>query len=107
MANLVKQKTKTLVMSRMANFALIALIFAAVFSYIYFANTAVRALTSLEKTESMVQELSVKVSEMESKRLAVENGVNAEMAMNMGFVEAKNPIFIIKDSGKISLSMKK
>lgn len=106
MKNFIGQKTKVLVMSRNASFMLFALIFAAALSYVYFANAAVRALTVLEKTKQEMQSLSVEVSEMESKRLSLENNIGAEMAVRMGFVAVDHPTFIMKGSKKASLSLK-
>jgi hypothetical protein len=106
MADIVKQKTETLVIHRTINYALIALIFIAALSYIYFANIAVRTLTVLEKTRNQMQSLSVEVGEMESKRLSVENSISAEKALLLGFVEVNNPIFIMKGSQN-TLSLKK
>jgi len=100
------QKTKTLVMHKATNYALLFLIFTAALVYVYFANMAVRALTTLEKTKTQMQALSVEVSEMEAKSLAVENDFSIEKALSLGFVEMNNPIFIIKTPKKTSLSMK-
>jgi len=106
MSDFIKQNTKALVMHKTTNYILMAFIFAAALSYIYFANITVRALTVLEKTEQQKQSLSVKVSEMEAKRLAFDNNVNKEKAIQMGFVEVVNPVYIIRDSNKASLSLK-
>jgi len=85
---------------------LVALILAAIISYIYFANTAVRTLTVLEKTKAQMQSLSMSVSEMESKRLTLENGLNTEKALHLGFVEVSHPTFIMKGSKQTALSLK-
>lgn len=106
MTEIIKQNTKTLVMHKAGSYALIALIFAAALSYMYFANIAVRTLTILEKTKGQVQTLSVEVSEMESKRLSIENNMNAAKALSLGFVEVNNPIFIMRNAKKTSLSLK-
>ena len=106
MVNLVKQKTKTLVMNRATNYAFIAFIFVAALFYVYFANTAVRALTVLEKTKKQMQSLSLEVSDMESKRLVVENNISTEKALQLGFVEINHPTFIVKNSKNTSLSFK-
>jgi hypothetical protein len=73
---------------------------------VYFANTAVRTLTVLEKTKGQIQSLDVKVSDMESKRLSVENNVNTKIALQMGFVQVDHPTFVLKNSKKTSLSLK-
>jgi len=106
MSNQIKQKTATLLMNKTTNFMLIAFIFAAVLSYAYFANTAVRTLTVLEKTKHQIQSLNMVVSEMESKRLALENGLSTEKALRSGFVEVSHPTFIMKSAKKTALSLK-
>jgi hypothetical protein len=106
MTDFIKQNTKTLVMHKTTNYVLIAFIFAALLSYIYFANITVRTLTVLEKTKQQMQSLSIKVSEMESDRLSIENNINKEKALQMGFVEVNKPIFIMKGSKNTALSLK-
>jgi hypothetical protein len=106
MTNFIKQNTKTLVMHKTANYALLTLIFAAALFYVYFANITVRTLTILEKTKEQVQSLSAEVSEMESKRLAIENSISEQKALQMGFVEVNNQTFIMRNSNKTALSLK-
>lgn len=106
MADFTKQKTIAIVTNKVAIYALIALVFAAILSYMYLANATVHTLTSLEKTKTQMLSLSVDVSEMESKRLAIENSVNEEKALHLGFVEVNNPTFIIKSQRKAVLSLK-
>jgi len=106
MINFTKQKIAVLVIHKATNYALIALIFAAVLSYMYFANITVRTLTSLEKTRVQMLSLGTEMSEMESKRLTIENSVSTEKALHLGFVEVNNPTFIIKSSKKAVLSLK-
>jgi hypothetical protein len=106
MINLIKQKTEAITMHRVTDYALIFLIFTAALFYIYFANLTVRTLTVLEKTKGQMQSLSVKVSEMESKRLNIENNVSTEKALASGFVEVNNPTFIMRNTVKVTLSLK-
>lgn len=106
MINTIKQSTKAIVMHKATNYALAALIFAAAFFYMYLANSAVKTLTVLEKTKIQMQSLSVKVSEMESKRLSMENEMSVQKALSMGLVEINNPIFIMRNSKNVSLSLK-
>jgi hypothetical protein len=106
MPDFIKEKTKVLIMHKNANYVLLGLIFIAAMFYMYFANMAVRALTVLEKTKAHMQTLSVEVSEMEAKRLALENNFSTEKALSLGFVEINNPIFIMKNAKKTSLSLK-
>lgn len=106
MTNIIKQKTGVLLIDRRVHFILGALIFAALISYIYFANTAVRTLTVLERTRAQMQTLSMYVSEMESKKLNLENSLNTEKAIHLGFVEINHPTFIIKGDRQTALSLK-
>lgn len=106
MINFIRQKTAVMVMHRATNYALITLIFACLLAYVYFANVAVRTVTLLEKVEGKSQSLSVKVSEMEAKRLFVDNIVTLEKAKHLGFVEVSNQTFILNKSKNTSLSLK-
>lgn len=106
MPDSIKHKTAVLLINKKTHIMLAALIFAAIISYIYFANTAVRTLTILEKTKTQMQSLSMSVSEMESRRLTLENGLNTEKALHLGFVEVSHPTFIMKGSKQNTLSLK-
>ena len=106
MISLIKQKIAVLVINKATNYILVIFIFVVALFYMYFANMTVWTLTVLEKTKGQMQSLSVEVSEMESKRLAIESSVSTEKALHLGFVEVKNPTFIIKDSQKATLSLK-
>lgn len=103
MSNTIKQKTIALVFNGYAVYIIGFLILATLISYIYFANMAVRTLVLVEKTKSEIREVSVRVSEMEAKRLTVQNGVSTEKAKALGFVEASKTIFVIKNSKSLSL----
>lgn len=106
MRHLIKEKLIAIMFNRFSSYVLVAFIFACVISYIYFANTAVRTLTVLEKTKDDIQSLTVKVSEMEAKRLAVENRLSGATAKSFGFVEAQNPTFIVSKPAKTALLLK-
>ncbi|MEK7635021.1 MAG: hypothetical protein AAB446_01140 [Patescibacteria group bacterium] len=106
MINIIKQKAEVMVMHRATKYALIFFIFAATIFYMYFVNLTVRTLTVLERTKDQMQSLSVLVSEMESKRLSIENSVSTEKALNAGFVEVNNPIFIMRNQSGVTLSLK-
>jgi hypothetical protein len=96
--NTIKQKTAVIATNKMASILLTSLIFAAIISYMFLANMTVRTITILQKTKKQMQSLSVKVSEMESQRLAIENNVSTEKALKLGFVEVNNTTFIMKNS---------
>lgn len=106
MINLIKDKTITLVMHKATNYALLFFIFSCLIFYVYFANAAVRTLTVLEKSKAEIQSLNVKVSEMETQRLVVDNSVSNALATHLGFVEVKNQTFIINKSKKTAFSFK-
>lgn len=106
MTNLIKEKGTIFIFHKVGAYVLAALIFGSVISYAYFANVAVRTLTVLEKSKQQMQSLSVEVSEMESKRLLVDNSVGNDLAQHLGFVEVKNQTFIVNKSQKTALSFK-
>lgn len=106
MIKFVKEKSIAIMFNRSSNYVLIAFIFACVLSYVYFANMAVRTLTTLEKTKDEIQSLSVRVSEMEAKRLVFENRLSGAVAKNLGFIEAEHPTFIVNKSPKTALLFK-
>ena len=105
MTDFIKQNTKAIVMHKTANYVLTSFIIAAALFYIYFAGTTIHTLTILEKTKVELQSLSVEVSEMESQQLSMENDMNQQKALQLGFVEVNSPIFIMRNS-KATLSLK-
>ena len=106
MTDILKQKTKIIVMHRNTSYALAVLIFGCLVFYVYFANTAVRTLTVLEKIREEIQSLSIGVSEMESKRFVIDNSVNPDLARHLGFIEVNQPTFIMKNTSQNTLSFK-
>jgi len=80
MSKFLKEKSIAVVFDRTSIFVLGAFILGCAFCYIYFANVAVRTLTMLEKSKSEMQALSLEVSEMESKRLVLDNGISNNLA---------------------------
>lgn len=106
MKDLIKQRLGVAVLHPATNYLLGASILLLVISYMYFANVAVRTLTKLEDIKENSQSLSVEVSEMESKHLAVESGISTEMARSLGLVEVVNTTFIVKNSKQTGLSLK-
>ena len=106
MTHLIKEKAATLVFHKVTNLILLGFIIMCVISYIYFANSAVRTVTLLQKTREEIQSLSVKVSEMEAVRLSMDNKVSAKMAKSLGFVEVSKQTFIVNTSPKTALSLK-
>lgn len=105
MNNLTKEKVINVMSQRASSLVLVGFIFSCLIAYIYFANVAVRSLTLLEKSKREMQNLSVSVSEMESKRLALDYKVNKETATNLGLVEVKSQLFIVNKTEK-TLSLK-
>lgn len=106
MNNLIKQRAEAIMMSKTIQYTMASLIFAVALFYVYFANVAVRTLTSLERIKDDIQTISIEVSEMESERLLLQNSVNSKLAARLGFVEVENPTFIMKNSNKAALSLK-
>lgn len=106
MIKFIKYKSTALIFSGVAIYAMAAFVLAAMFFYIYFANVAVRTLAAAEKTKENIQTLTVRVSEMESKRLSAQDGVSLKNAKALGFVETSEPIFVMKSSKNPGLSFK-
>jgi hypothetical protein len=106
MTQIVKQKTKAIILSKVTDYMLGTFILAAALCYVYFASSAVRDLTMLQKTKQQIGHLSIKVSELESKKLSFENKINIETAKQLGLVEINNPSFIIRNSSQNALSFK-
>ena len=106
MLSLIKEKTATLVLHRSTNYVLATAIFMCLVFYVYFANVAVHTLTVLEKTKEDTQALSTKVSDMESKRILVQNSISKNLALSLGLVEVSGQTFIVNKSKKTTLSFK-
>lgn len=103
---MIKEKTISIISSRWSLFLLAGFILSCIFFYIKFASSAVHTLSSLEKAKKELLSLNVEVSEMESKRLAFENGINDELARNLGLVEVSDKIFIASKSNKTAFNFK-
>ncbi len=91
----VKQISEAIALHKYTNIVLTGLIAISIALYIFFANSAVRTLTVLEHSKEDVQVLNVEVSEKESSRLALENGMSIAKAKSMGFIEVDNQTFLI------------
>lgn len=106
MNNFIKQKAIAVAMHKGSNYSLAFLILASIFFYMYFANSAVRTLTVLQKQKESMQSLSMNVGDLESKHLGLDNSINKKMASNLGLVEVVEQTFIMKSSKKATLSLK-
>ncbi len=67
------------------------IIFCLLCSYVFFANSAVRNVTKLEQSKRAIQDLSMKVSELEAVQFSAQNTVNIETANHIGLVDVVNP----------------
>ena len=106
MLNFIKEKSVALVLHRSTNYLLAISIFMCFVFYIYFANTAVHTLTILERIQEDFQSLGVKVSDMEAKRLSVQNSISKSLAQSLGLVEISSQTFIMSKSKSTTLSYK-
>ena len=106
MTRIIKTKAIGIAFNKSSIYILAACIAGCLFSYILFANAAVRAITNLEKAEDNLETIRVALSEMESKRLFSDNIITAETARKLGFVEVSHQTFIVNRSSNISLSYK-
>jgi hypothetical protein len=105
MVSIVKEKSINLITSQWFTYILLATIFACIATYVYLANSTVRTLTVLEKIKVEVQARSVGVSELESKRLSMDNTLSSSMAKSLGLREVTDQTFIVnKARGKLSFN---
>lgn len=101
MKSFIKEKAITMVSSKLSVYLLASSILGCLLLYVYFANMAVRTLAVLEKSKSEMQILTLEVSELESKRIAMDNTISNDLAKGLGFVEVKNQNFIVDNLGTI------
>ncbi len=92
-------------LSRLMRFTLTAFIFMSLFAYVYFANAAVRTVTSLERLREERSVAMMSVSEMESKRMALEHSLTSAKAAELGLVEVSNTRFIVANHLNKQLSL--
>ncbi len=104
MTRIIKEKAISLTLNRYSIYVLGFLVLSCLVLYVYFANSAVRTVTLLQKTKSEIQNLNMMVSEMEAKRLAVDDTLNMESAKDMGFVQVMSQTFIVSKSTKTAYS---
>jgi len=101
----IREKSITIVQNKLSIYALAGLIFMCLFSYAYFANSAVRSLTLLEKSKSELAEVRATITDLETKRLKLLGDMGIERAKSLGFVES-NPTFVKKGSSQSVLSLR-
>lgn len=101
---MLKQKVVAVALNKFSLYLLGSLILGCLAFYVYFANTAVQLLSTLEKTKLNLESLSVELSELESKRLVIENSINQDLAKSLGMVEVSDKIFITDRSQKTAFN---
>lgn len=94
-----------IILHQFTNYVLIGAIFLCVISYIYFANSAVRSVTLLENSKPELEMLSARVSDLESRSLALEQKISIERAKTLGLSEVNNPLFLVKGDEREALSL--
>lgn len=92
----VKQKTIAIALEGKTRKLLAFFILALAISYIYLANTAVRNLTKLQKTEAALANLNIDVSDLESKLISMQSKIDMHTAKRLGLLEYSHPTFIIR-----------
>jgi uncharacterized protein YhdP len=100
----VKEKAISIINLKYSNFVLLGMVFLTAILYVYFANEAVRSVTTLQEKKSEFQNLVADVTDLESKRFNIEGDIDSDMARSLGLVEAE-PIFIVKTDKKDTLSL--
>jgi hypothetical protein len=104
MTRIIKDKAISITLNKYSVFALAFMVLSCIVLYIYFANSAVRIVTTLQKTKSEMQNLNMMVSELEAKRLALDDKLNMENAKNLGFIQVRNQAFIVNKNTKTAYS---
>lgn len=104
MTKVIISNTMKISTNLISRFALIFVAMICLLLYVYFANSAVRTVTLLEKTKEEIQNISVNVSDLESQRLMAENNVTFEKAKTLGFVKIDNQSFILNKPTKTAFS---
>ncbi len=101
----IQKNILNIALSKYSKYFLVFGIFISIISYTYFANQAVRTLALLEKQKITMQDIEMKVSELESKKFIMENKLDSKMASKMGLVEVKKTDFIVKGENRNVLSI--
>lgn len=106
MLSYINQKFQAVILNKKTNYFLGLATFSCLVFYVYFANVAVHTLTVLEKTKQELQALNIEVSDLESKRMSVQNGISKSLATRLGFIEINEKTFIINKDKEATLSLK-
>ncbi len=105
MNHLKTQIIAIVIFHRLTNYFLLGSVFLCLAVYIYFANAAVRNVTSLEQFKNLKESLTAEVSDMESWSFALENNISMEKAKSLGLKEINKPLFIVKNNKSQALSL--
>src|SRR3989344_4544014 len=98
----VKGITQILILNNRLNYLLGFFILMVVISYVYFANVAVRTVTTIQNIKADSLNIRAEVTELESKYLSIESNINLHTAVSLGLEESSKPIFLVKkDKSKI------
>ena len=74
-------------------------------SYVFFVNYAVLNIVKREKVEVQIADINSKLTETESKYIALKNGITLDLAYSLGFQTVQSPIFISRSSLSKALSV--
>jgi hypothetical protein len=92
----VRKKTIAVALEGKTRKLLAFLVVALAISYIYFANSAVRNLTQLQKTGSELANLNIEVSDLESVLISMQSKIDMQTAKRLGLSEYTHPTFIVR-----------
>lgn len=97
----VLEKAQIMILNNRLNYVMAFFAALLVLFYVYFANTAVRTVTTLQNTKAESQDKRMEVTELETRYLSLESKINIDTATHLGLQERERPIFLVKrDSGK-------
>lgn len=74
--------------------------------YIYGISAVIHHTVSRKNLTAESAELLEKVSELEFRTIALKNTINLDIALSRGFVEVRNPLYVSRYGGTLTLNTK-
>ena len=92
----IREITQTLILNNRLNYVLGFFVVMTILFYVYFANVAVRTVTTIQNIKADSLNIRAEVTELESKYLSIESNINLHTAVSLGLEESSKPIFLVK-----------
>ena len=77
---------------------LVAVVISSLALYVYAINATARNIAMREHLEREVAQVSSNLSLLEFEYIALKNGITAETASELGFEEAREPLYVSRDA---------